>query len=97
MANEQPRYTPDELYDLVLEFSGNPRERQRMYERNLSPCLQAVPILEQFIYFLRWRRYEAGREESERQWDQFVASVNDCTAQKAVPVCARCGTKNSTG
>jgi hypothetical protein len=45
MANEQPRYKPDELYDLVLEFSGNPRERQRMYERNSSPCLHAVPIL----------------------------------------------------
>jgi hypothetical protein len=73
----------------VLEFTGNTRERRRMYEQNLSPCLHAVPILGQFISFLRWRQYERDRKESEHQWNQFVASMNDRTAQKAVPVCAR--------
>jgi hypothetical protein len=95
--HEERSYRPHELYDLVLEFTGNTRERQRMYEQNLSPCLHAVPILGQFISFLHRRQYERDRKESERQWDQFVASVNDRAAQKAVPVCARCGTESSIG
>jgi hypothetical protein len=45
---QEPCFTPDELYNLALEFAAHPRERQHMYERNLSPCLHAMPILLSF-------------------------------------------------
>jgi hypothetical protein len=35
--HEERSYRPDELYDLVLEFTGNTRKRQRMYDQNLPP------------------------------------------------------------
>ncbi len=50
---DEPRYSARELFDLLLAFNRDPRERQRMYRQNLSPQQHAMPLIVQFIAYVR--------------------------------------------
>jgi hypothetical protein len=54
----EPRYSARELFELFLAFNRDTRERQRMYKQNLSPQQHAMPLIVQFIAYIRNQEYE---------------------------------------
>ena len=55
---DEPRYSARELFDLFVAFNRDPRERQRMFEHNLSPQQHAMPLIVQFIAYVRNQAFE---------------------------------------
>jgi hypothetical protein len=55
---DEPRYSARELFDLFLAFNRDTRERQRMYRQNLSPQQHAIPLIVQFIAYVRNQEFE---------------------------------------
>jgi hypothetical protein len=63
--HDEPRYTVRELFDMFLAFNRDPRERQRMYKQNLSPQQHAMPLIVQFIAYVRNQDFERAM----KAWD----------------------------
>ena len=55
---DEPRYSARELFDLFLAFNRDTRERQRMFKQNLSPQQHAMPLIVQFIAYVRNQEFE---------------------------------------
>jgi hypothetical protein len=60
---DEPRYSARDLFDLLLAFNRDPRERQRMFKQNLSPQQHAMPLIVQFIAYVRNQQYEQGMKD----------------------------------
>ena len=60
---DEPRYSARELFDLFVAFNRDPRERQRMYRQHLSPQQHAMPLIVQFIAYVRNQPYEQGMKD----------------------------------
>jgi hypothetical protein len=55
---DEPRYSARGLFDLFVAFNRDPRERQRMFEQNLSPQQHPMPLIVQFIAYVRNQEFE---------------------------------------
>ena len=65
--NDEPesRYSSSELFDLFLEFMHDTRERQRIYTLDLSPHQHAMPLIIQFISYVRNHHFDERMKELE--------------------------------